>query len=137
MLSQILLVLLMFMGGCAGSTGGGMKVIRVLILMKAGIHAVKKAASPRSVLSVKTDGKKVEETIVRGVLAYFVVYMLFMAASILIISLDNKDFATTVTSVISVMNNIGTFGGWAFGKLQRILNIIENRNVDRYACGQT
>ncbi len=107
MLSQIILTLLMLMGGCAGSTGGGMKVIRVVILLKTAYHAVRKAASPRSVLSVKTDGKSVEDTVVRGVLAYFVVYMLFMGISILIVSLDNMDFATTVTSVISVTNNIG------------------------------
>ncbi|MCH5210126.1 MAG: TrkH family potassium uptake protein [Oscillospiraceae bacterium] len=107
MLSQIILVLLMIVGACAGSTGGGIKVIRIIILLKAALHSIKKAASPRRVFSVKADGKSVENTVVHGVLAYFVIYMIFMGLSILIISLDNKDFATTVTSVIATMNNIG------------------------------
>ncbi len=107
MFSQIVLVLLMIVGACAGSTGGGMKVIRVVILMKRAVHAIKKAASPRRVMSVKADGKRVETDVVHGVLAYFVIYMIFMGISILIVSFDNKDFATTVTSVIATMNNIG------------------------------
>jgi trk system potassium uptake protein TrkH len=107
MLSQIILVMLMIVGACAGSTGGGIKVIRVVILGKRAVHAIKKAVSPRSVMSVKADGKRIETAVVHGVLAYFVIYMFFMGISILIVSLDNKDFATTVTSVIATMNNIG------------------------------
>ncbi len=105
--SQIILVMLMFVGACAGSTGGGLKVIRVVIMMRAAHHAMRKAASPRGVFSVKADGKKVENDMLHSVLVYFVVYMLFTGISILLVSLDNKDFATTVTSVIATMNNIG------------------------------
>ncbi len=107
MLSQIILVLLMIVGACAGSTGGGIKVIRVVILIKSAAYAIKKAVSPRSVFSVKADGKRIENNVVHGVLAYFVIYMIFAGISILVVSLDNKDFATTVTSVIATMNNIG------------------------------
>lgn len=107
MMSQIILVMLMFVGACAGSTGGGLKIIRVIILARTAKRAVRKAASPRSVFSVKTDGKKVDDQIVHGVLAYFVLYMIFAGVSILIVSFDNKDFASTVTSVIATMNNIG------------------------------
>lgn len=107
MLSQIILVLLMVVGACAGSTSGGMKVTRFIILMKTATHSIKKAVSPRSIFSVKVDGKTVEKNIVNGVLGYFVVYMLFAAVSILLISFDNKDFTTTVTAVIATMNNIG------------------------------
>lgn len=107
MFSQIILALLMIVGACAGSTGGGMKVIRILILIKAAVREIKKAVSPRSVFSVKADGKQIEKDIVHGVLAYFVIYMIFAGISVLIISLDNKDFTTTVTSVIATMNNIG------------------------------
>lgn len=107
MFSQIILVMLMLIGACAGSTGGGIKVIRVVILMKIAVNAVKKAVSPRSVFSVKADGKRIEKGIVYGVLVYFVVYMIFTGLSILIVSLDNKDFATTVTSVLATVNNIG------------------------------
>lgn len=107
MLSQIILLMLMFIGGCAGSTSGGLKVTRFMILAKTAIHSVKRAISPRSVFSVKADGKTVEDSVVNGVIGYFVVYMLFGAIAILIISLDNKDFVTTVTSVVTAMNNIG------------------------------
>lgn len=107
MLSQVILVLLMIIGACAGSTGGGMKVIRFIILLKVAKRAIRKAASPRGVFSVNTAGKTVEWEILNGVLAYFVIYIIFMGLSILLVSLDNKDLATTVTSVIATMNNIG------------------------------
>lgn len=80
--------------------------------MKTATHSIKKAVSPRSVFSVKVDGKTVEKNIVNGVLGYFVVYMLFAAVSILLISFDNKDFTTTVTAVIATMNNIGPDWDW-------------------------
>ena len=67
MLSQIILVLLMVVGACAGSTSGGMKVTRFIILMKTATHSIKKAVSPRSIFSVKVDGKTVEKNIVNGV----------------------------------------------------------------------
>lgn len=107
MFSQIILVLLMAVGACAGSTGGGMKVVRIVILIKSAVHAIRKAVSPRSVYTLKADGKRIESEVVHGVLAYFVIYMLFACASILIVSLDNKDFATTVTAVMATLNNIG------------------------------
>lgn len=107
MLSQVILAALMIIGACAGSTGGGIKVIRLIILLKVAKRAVRKATSPRSVFSVNADGKTVDWEILHGVLAYFVIYMLFMGLSILVVSLDNKDLATTVTSVIATMNNIG------------------------------
>lgn len=107
MLSQVILVALMFIGACAGSTGGGLKVIRLVILLKVAKRALRKTASPRSVFSVNTAGKTVEWEILHGVLSYFVIYMIFMGISILLVSIDNKDLATTVTSVAATMNNIG------------------------------
>lgn len=107
MFSQIVLVMLMIVGACAGSTGGGIKVIRVVILLKTAWHSVRKAISPRSVIAVKADGKNIDKNVVHSTLAYFVMYMLFAGCAIIIVSLDNKDFATTVTSVLATMNNIG------------------------------
>ncbi len=107
MLSQIILLLLMIIGACAGSTGGGIKVVRALVIIKAALHSLKRNTSPRSVFSVKTDGQSVNSDALRSILLYFVVYMIFIGLSILVISLDNKDFATTVTSVIATVNNIG------------------------------
>ena len=105
--SQVILVMLMVVGACASSTGGGLKVIRVVILARAARHSIRKAASPRSVFSIKADGKKIEQDMLYGVIAYFVLYIIFAGVSIMLVSLDNKDFATTVTSVIATMNNIG------------------------------
>lgn len=107
MLSQMIILLLMIMGACAGSTGGGFKVVRILVLSKSAVHAIKRNISTRSVFSVKADGQRVHDETLNSILMYFVVYMIFIGISILVISLDNKDFATTVTSVISAVNNIG------------------------------
>ncbi|MCD8181414.1 MAG: TrkH family potassium uptake protein [Firmicutes bacterium] len=107
MLSQMILVILMVIGGCAGSTGGGMKVVRVMILSKIMVRTIKNTASPRSVFSVKTDGKQLEASVVRGIMAYLVVYVMFAGISLIIVSLDNMDFTTTVTAVLATMNNIG------------------------------
>lgn len=107
MLSQIIIVMFMFMGACAGSTGGGFKVMRAMVLGKTARYTVRKAISPRSVYSIKIDGKEISDEVRRGVLGYFAAYALFAVAAMLLVSLDNKDFSTTVTSVISTMNNIG------------------------------
>jgi trk system potassium uptake protein TrkH len=105
--SQMILVFLMFIGSCAGSTGGGLKVIRVSILVKSAIREVKRTISPKSVVPVKVDGKLLDTSTVSGVGAYFVVYMLVVLVSVLIVSLDKADITTTVTSVIATLNNIG------------------------------
>ena len=107
MFSQMILLVLMFVGGCAGSTGGGLKVIRVSIMLKSTLNEIKKAVSPRSVLTVKNDGKPLESQVVKGVALYIVVYSVIMAISVLIVSLDNFDAATTITSVITTLNNVG------------------------------
>lgn len=111
MLSQIIIVVLMIIGACAGSTGGGFKVIRAIVLAKTARYSVRKAVSPRSVFSIKADGKDIGVEVRHGVLAYFASYAIFTAIAILIVSLDNKDFSTTVTSVISTVNNIGPIIG--------------------------
>lgn len=105
--SQVILVLLMFVGGCAGSTGGGMKVIRISILVKSALREIKRTISPKSVMSVKVDGKSLDKETVNGVGAYFIVYMLVFVVSVLIIAIDKMDITATVTSVIATLNNIG------------------------------
>ena len=105
--SKLLIMLIMFCGACAGSTGGGMKVIRILILLKAGFKEIAHAIHPRSVNAVRIDGKKVPGEIVKSVLAYFTIEMFIIAGSALILSIENFDLTTTVTSVITCMHNIG------------------------------
>lgn len=105
--SKILLVLLMFVGACAGSTGGAIKVSRILIYLKTIRKELSILVHPRSVKIVLMDGKKLEHPIVRAANIFIISYLFIMAASILLISLDNNDFTTNVTAVIATLNNIG------------------------------
>ncbi len=106
-LSRILLVILMLVGACAGSTGGGMKVSRIMILVKSCRCEVSRLLHPREVKVMTMDGKRVPDGTVRGVQAYCTAYVLITVGSILLVALDNFDFTTTVTAVIATLNNIG------------------------------
>lgn len=112
--SQTLLLLLMFVGSCAGSTGGGMKVARIMIIFKSGVKELKYIANPRAVATVKMDGKPVEKDVVRGATSYMVLFMLLMAVSLLLITLDKYSIEESASAVITCMNNIG-FGVGSFG----------------------
>ena len=105
--SQIILILLMFVGGCAGSTGGGLKVMRILLLFKIAVRQIRCALNPRAVITVKCDGKAVEKDVVSGTAAYFVLFAFLLALSVLLLSLDGHDVGTTVTAVITCLNNVG------------------------------
>ena len=112
--SQTLLLLLMFIGSCAGSTGGGMKISRIMILAKTGIKELKYIVNPRTVATVKMDGKPVERDVVRGASSYFILFMSLLAISLLLISVDGYSFGESASAVITCMNNIG-YGLGAFG----------------------
>lgn len=106
-LSRIILVMLMVVGACAGSTGGGVKVSRIVIVAKAAAFEVRKLLHPRSVKVLTVDGKQVSQDTVRGVYAYLAVYTAVTMVSFLLVSLDNHDFVTTITAVEATINNIG------------------------------
>jgi trk system potassium uptake protein TrkH len=105
--SQCILVLLMLIGASAGSTGGGMKCIRILMLFKIIKREIVRIIHPRSVQTVKTNGRVVDEELLSGVMAFFFIYVAVFVMSIIVVSLDNKDMVTTATSVISCIGNIG------------------------------
>ncbi len=105
--SKTILVLLMFCGACTGSTGGGIKVSRIMILFKSIIKEIKMLAHPKSMIKVKVNGKPVEHETLRGINVFFVAYILIFAAALLIVSLDNLDFTTTFTAVAATLSNIG------------------------------
>lgn len=107
MFSQTILVLLMFVGACAGSTGGGFKVQRFVIMFKSARKYLRKMMHPKSVNIVKSDDKTMDIETIHGVQNYLVVYLGILFFSILLVSLNNADFGTTVTSVITCLNNIG------------------------------
>jgi len=106
-IAKFILVFLMFVGACAGSTGGGMKVSRVLILIKSGFREIKKAINPRSIETVKVDKRSVDEPVVKSVSVFFATYMIVTAVSIFILSINGKDLVTTSSAVIACMGNIG------------------------------
>lgn len=107
MLSQCILVLLMIIGACASSTGGGIKVSRVLIIYKSIKKEIKQMIHPKSVNVVRVNNKKMSEDILRNVYIYLMAYAGIIIVSILIVAIDNMDFATTFSSVMATINNIG------------------------------
>lgn len=107
MFSKMILLILMFVGGCAGSTAGGLKVARAIICFKSIKHSLKQIVHPNGYYSVRMDGKKIDDKTVLSVLNYFFIYMIIFTIGIIIISLDGFDFTTTLTSVITTLNNIG------------------------------
>ena len=106
-LSRCILVLLMIVGACAGSTGGGVKVSRLVILCKALGSELRKLLHPRSVRVLTVDGKPVSRETVQGVQSYMTLYFLVTLVSVLLVALDNLDFVTTFTAVLATLNNIG------------------------------
>ena len=105
--SRTLLVGLMLVGACAGSTGGGIKVIRVQLLAKGMIREIRRTIHPRSVNTVRLDGRTVDDGMISGVLSFFFAYMCVLVVSTLIISLDGFSFETNLTAVIATLSNIG------------------------------
>ena len=106
-LSQFIVVLLMFCGACTGSTGGGLKVGRIMILIKSVSRELRRAINPRSVKCIKLDGAVVDKEIISTTSIYFTVYMLLIAVSTFLISIDNVDMTSAATASISCINNIG------------------------------
>ncbi len=106
-LSKMIMLAVMCVGACAGSTGGGLKVSRVILLLKSSRREFRRISHPRSVKIITFDGNRVSDETIRNTFAYFFIYAMIFGASVLVVSLDNFDFATTTTSVIATLNNIG------------------------------
>lgn len=104
---KTILVLLMFVGACAGSTGGGMKVSRFVILMKTVGKELKQFVHPKNIKKIQMDGRVIEHEVVRSVNVFLVSYVMIFAFSVLIIGFDNKDLITNFTAVAATFNNIG------------------------------
>lgn len=102
-----ILVLLMFSGACAGSTGGGLKISRVAILTKTARVEIKQTAHPQSVSLVQMDGRRVSDGTIRAVGVYFAQYIFFLLLFTFIVSFDGYDIATNFTAALSCLSNIG------------------------------
>lgn len=112
--SKAILFCLMFLGASAGSTGGGLKCARLLILLKAIRRNIKQVVHPKMVRVVRVNGQAMDDRIISNTTAYFAVYILIMVISLVIVSLDGFAFGDSVSAVVSCFNNIGP-GFGAFG----------------------
>lgn len=136
--SKGVLVLLMFIGACAGSTGGGIKVARIVILAKTSAHDIGRMAHPNAISNIHFEGKAQSEKDIRSVLVFLSVYILVFSVSFLLLCLDKFDLITTFTAVAACINNIGPglelvgpMGSFAdfswFGKLLLSFNMLVGR----------
>ena len=106
-LSKFILIGLMFIGACAGSTCGGIKISRIIIAWKNLKNEISSFVHPKRVQIIRLEGRKVGNDVVKSVNVYFVLYFLIFIASVFLISIENRSFETNFTSVIATLNNIG------------------------------
>lgn len=116
-LSKAIILLLMLVGGCAGSTAGGLKLSRAVILFKSIFRELKKLLHPRSIRMIKMDGKRVDEQVVGGVTTYFAIYIICMIIIFILLSLEPFSVETNLSVTISCFNNIGPAFGSASSNL--------------------
>ncbi len=106
-LCKWILILLMFCGGCAGSTAGGIKLSRVMILFRSARMDVKQMSRPRNVFRVEMEGRRVENATVRASFTFVTIYLILLLLTSLLLSLDGVEIATAFTSALSCLSNVG------------------------------
>jgi len=106
-LSQVIMILLMFVGACAGSTGGGMKCSRILLLLRSIRREVHRVTNPRRVEVIKLDGKVVEESTLHSIVVFVGCYFAIILGTTLVVSLDNFSFATSFGAAVTCVSNVG------------------------------
>lgn len=105
--SKFILLILMFTGSSAGSTAGGIKMIRIVVLWKIIHREILRVMHPNAVVPIKVNGKKVQESVVMGIVAYIGMYFIVLVLSIGLVSLSDVDFITSLSSVVTCMSNVG------------------------------
>jgi trk system potassium uptake protein TrkH len=105
--SRLLLVMMMFIGGCAGSTSGGMKVVRVFIMFKKMLREMRLFMRPSAVIQMKLGGKPVEQEIISHIAAFFAIFVFIFGAGSFVMTFFTPDLVTACTSVIATLGNIG------------------------------
>lgn len=105
--SKVVIIILMFVGACAGSTGGGIKVSRFILAIKTVFKEFNSYIHPKSVKKIKMDSRPVERETIRAINVYFITFLIVFVASVLIVSFDGYDLLTNFTSVAATINNIG------------------------------
>ncbi|MDD2427871.1 MAG: potassium transporter TrkG, partial [Eubacteriales bacterium] len=107
LVSQVLLLLAMMIGGSAGSTAGGLKVSRVVVYIKSVREQMSKTREPRQVSAVRMDGEILHESMKQSVLRYLCIYLMFLFLGTLLISLDGPDLTTSLSQAVTALNNVG------------------------------
>lgn len=136
--SKTILIILMIIGACAGSTAGGFKVSRMLMLLKSAKAELSIMLHPREIKKIRIDGHVISPDVLRTSQVYLVIYWAFFLGAVLLISIDNFDFATNFTAVAATFNNIGpglagvgpmsNFGGYSvFSKFVLMLGMLIGR----------
>lgn len=104
---KAVLVLLMFIGACAGSTGGGIKVSRIVIMIKTVIKELNSYIHPKSIKKINFENKPVEHEVVRSINVFLITYVILFATSVFLVFFEGRDLVTTFTAVAATINNIG------------------------------
>lgn len=136
--AKTILVLLMFIGACAGSTGGGIKVSRFVVAIKTVFKELTSYIHPKSIQKIKIDKKPVEHEVIRSINVYFITFILLFSASVFLVALEGKDLTTNFTAVAATINNIGpglemvgptqNFGGFSvFSKYVLMFDMLAGR----------
>ncbi len=110
---KMILLILMFIGGCSGSTGGGIKVIRIYILLKYAVVQIFKSAEPKTVRAVKYGTNTIKKEVVESVVAFFILYIIIFTISSLIPALSGYDLLTSISAVAACLGNVGPGMGLA------------------------
>ncbi|MEE0929488.1 MAG: TrkH family potassium uptake protein [Acutalibacteraceae bacterium] len=105
--SKAVLIMIMFVGACAGSTSGGIKVSRFIILFKSIKNQMLMFLHPGTVRKIKMDGKVVEHSVIRSVNVFFITYIIIFAISVFVVSFDNHSFETNFTAILATLSNVG------------------------------
>ena len=138
MFSQLILLLLMFIGGCAGSTAGGLKISRVIALVGLAKRKLHESVNPKRVSVVVYEGKPMNERAQNDIALYFILYTFVFFGLVVLVSFENLDFATTFSAVATTYNNVGpglgtigptgNFGGFSgFSKLVLSFGMVAGR----------
>lgn len=105
--SRTILFLLTLLGACAGSTGGGFKVSRLIVLLRSVKNEIFSVIHPRSIKKLHMDGHIVEDGVIKSIQVYTMIYVMILLGSFVLISLNEFDFVTNITAVATTFNNVG------------------------------
>lgn len=122
MFSRLIIILLMFVGGCAGSTAGGLKVSRIIILIKRAFNQIKESQNPKRITINRLDNKRVDQETEVSVAKYFALYVFLFIIFLFIVAIDVEDFQSAFTAVATTINNVGP-GIGDFGPLTNFAEI--------------